>query len=305
MKAMQSENGTTLETYLAERKALIDAALERFLPRAEDGPEIIHQAVRHSLFAGGKRLRPILCVAAAEAVGGGGQDFLSCACALEMIHTYSLIHDDLPAMDNDDYRRGMPTSHRVFGEGIAILAGDALLTEAFHLLSRPEFTRDDNTEKRLQVINLIARAAGTAGMVGGQVMDLQGEGKTVALETLEDMHRRKTGAMLTVSVVSGAILAGATAAQTAVLSRYGQDIGLAFQIADDILNITGNSDVMGKVTGSDVSRGKTTFPALMGLEASRNRLTELVERATAHLSGFDHRAEPLRWIAKYVMERNR
>jgi geranylgeranyl diphosphate synthase type II len=305
MKAMQSENRTTLETYLAERKAIIDAALEWFLPGVEDGPEIIHQAVRHSLFAGGKRLRPILCVAAAEAVGGNGQDFLFCACALEMIHTYSLIHDDLPAMDNDDYRRGMPTSHRVFGEGIAILAGDALLTEAFRLLSSPEFTRDDNTEKRLQVINLIARAAGTAGMVGGQVMDLQGEGKTVALETLKDTHRRKTGAMLTVSVVSGAILAGATAAQTAVLSRYGQDIGLAFQIADDILNVTGDSDLMGKGTGSDISRGKTTFPALMGLEASRNRLTELVERATAHLSGFDHRAEPLRWIAKYVMERNR
>ncbi|MCX5829481.1 MAG: polyprenyl synthetase family protein [Deltaproteobacteria bacterium] len=302
---MQSENGTTLETYLAERKALIDAALERFLPKAEDGPEIIHQAVRHSLFAGGKRLRPILCVAAAEAVGGDGQEFISCACALEMIHTYSLIHDDLPAMDNDDYRRGMPTSHRVFGEGIAILAGDALLTEAFHLLSCPEFTRDDNTEKRLQVINLIARAAGTAGMVGGQVMDLQGEGKTVALETLEDMHRRKTGAMLAVSVVSGAILAGATAAQTAVLSRYGQDIGLAFQIADDILNVTGDSALMGKGTGSDLSRGKTTFPALMGLEVSRNRLAELVERAAAHLAGFDHRAEPLRQIARYIMERNR
>ena len=305
MKAMQSENGMTLETYLAERKALIDAALERFLPKADGGPDIIHQAVRHSLFAGGKRLRPILCVAAAEAVGGHGQDFLSCACALEMIHTYSLIHDDLPAMDNDDYRRGMPTSHRVFGEGIAILAGDALLTEAFRLLSSPEFTRDNNTEKRLQVINLIARAAGTAGMVGGQVMDLQGEGKTVALETLEDMHRRKTGAMLTVSVVSGAILAGATAAQTAVLSRYGQDIGLAFQIADDILNVTGDSTLMGKGTGSDISRGKTTFPALMGLEASRRRLTELVEGAAAHLAGFDHRAEPLRQIARYIMERNR
>ena len=302
---MRSEHGTTLETYLAERKALIEAALERFLPGVEGGPEIIHQAVRHSLFAGGKRLRPILCVAAAEAVGGCGQDSLPCACALEMIHTYSLIHDDLPAMDNDDYRRGMPTSHRVFGEGIAILAGDALLTEAFHLLSRPEFTKDDNTEKRLQVINLIARAAGTAGMVGGQVMDLRGEGKTVALETLEDMHRRKTGAMLTVSVVSGAILAGATAVQTAALSRYGQDIGLAFQIADDILNVTGDSFLMGKGTGSDLSRGKTTFPALMGLEASRRRLTELVAEAAAHLAGFDHRAEPLRQIARYIMERNR
>ena len=302
---MHPEHGTNLETYLAERKALIDAALERFLPGAEGGTDIIHQAVRHSLFAGGKRLRPILCLAAAEAVGGRGHDFLSCACALEMIHTYSLIHDDLPAMDNDDYRRGMPTSHRVFGEGIAILAGDALLTEAFHLLSRPEFTKDDNTETRLQAINLIAQAAGTAGMVGGQVMDLQGEGKTVTLETLEDMHRRKTGAMLTVSVVSGAILARATAAQTAALSRYGQDIGLAFQIADDILNVTGDSALMGKGTGSDISRGKTTFPALIGLEVSRNRLAELVERAAAHLTDFDHRADPLRWIARYIMERNR
>jgi len=302
---MQSDKGATLGAYLAERKALIDAALERFLPRAEDGPEIIHQAIRYSLFAGGKRIRPILCMAAAETIGGSGQNCLSCACALEMIHTYSLIHDDLPAMDNDDYRRGMPTSHRAFGEGIAILAGDALLTEAFHVLSIPEFTNDSDMEKRLQVINLIARAAGATGMVGGQVMDLQGEGKTMAMETLEDMHRRKTGVMITVSVISGAILAGATPAQIAVLSRYGQDIGLAFQIADDILNITGNSDVMGKVTGSDVSRGKTTFPALMGLEVSRKRLTELVERAAFHLADFDHRADPLRWIAKYIMDRNR
>ncbi len=302
---MQSENVTTLETYLAERKALIDGALEEFLPGAGDGPEIIHQALRYSLFAGGKRLRPILCMAAAEATGGRGEDFLSCACALEMIHTYSLIHDDLPSMDNDDYRRGMATSHRVFGEGIAILAGDALLTEAFHLLSRAESTRDDNTEKRFRVINLIARAAGAAGMVGGQVMDLQGEGKTAALETIEDTHRRKTGAMLTVSVVSGAILAGATAAQIAALSSYGQDIGLAFQIADDILNVTGDSALMGKGTGSDISKGKTTFPAMLGMEASRRRLTELVGGAASHLAGFDHRAEPLRQIAGYIMERNR
>ena len=302
---MQPEKGMIRETYLAERKALIDASLEGFLPGKGEGPEIIHQAVCYSLFAGGKRIRPILCVAAAEAIGGHAKDVLSCACALEMIHTYSLIHDDLPAMDNDDYRRGMPTSHRAFGEGIAILAGDALLTEAFHLLSRPEFTRDHNTNKRLQVINFIARAAGTGGMVGGQVMDLQGEGKTAARETIEDMNRRKTGAMLTVSVVSGAILAGATAAQITVLSRYGQDIGLAFQIADDILNVTGDSALMGKGTGSDISRGKTTFPALIGLEVSRNRLAELVERAAAHLTDFDHRADPLRWIARYIMERNR
>lgn len=302
---MQPDKGATLEAYLTERKVLIDAALERFLTGMEGGPEIIHEAVRYSLFAGGKRIRPILCLAAAEAVGGGGQDCLPCACALEMIHTYSLIHDDLPAMDNDDYRRGKATSHRKFGEGIAILAGDALLTEAFHLLSRPEFTKNGNTEQHLQVINLIARAAGMAGMVGGQVMDLEGEGKTLPLETIEDIHRRKTGAMLTVSVVSGAILAGATAAQTAVLASYGQDIGLAFQIADDILNVAGDSVLMGKGTGSDISRGKTTFPALMGLEASRNRLAELVERAAAHLAAFDHRADPLRNIAGYIMERNR
>ncbi len=304
MKAMQSAKGAPLEAYLAERKALIDDALERFLPGAEDGPEIIHQAVRYSLFAGGKRIRPILCLAAAEAVGGGGQDCLPCACALEMIHTYSLIHDDLPAMDNDDYRRGIATSHRVFGAGIAILAGDALLTEAFQLLSRPECTGGD-MEKRLRVINLIARAAGMIGMVGGQVMDLQGEGKSVPLEILADIHRRKTGAMLTAAVVSGAILAGATAAQTAVLSRYGQDIGLAFQIADDILNVTGDSALMGKGTGSDISRGKTTFPALIGLEVSRNHLTELVAGAAAHLAGFNHRADPLRQIAGYIMDRNR
>jgi geranylgeranyl diphosphate synthase type II len=304
MKAMQSDREANLEAYLADRKALIDGALERFLPGTAEGPEIIHQAIRYSLFAGGKRIRPILCMAAAETVGGDGQDCLACACALEMIHTYSLIHDDLPAMDNDDFRRGRPTSHRVFGDGIAILAGDALLTEAFHLLSLPEFTGNKEPGKRLQVINLIARAAGATGMVGGQVMDLDGEGKSLPIEIIEDVHRRKTGAMLTASVVSGAILAGATAAEIDVLYRYSENIGLAFQIADDILNVTGDSALMGKGTGSDISRGKKTFPALIGLEASRQRLAELVEGAAAYLSGFDHRAWPLRHIARYIMDRN-
>ncbi len=293
-----------LEDYLARRKVLVEEALESFLALEAGAPERITAAVRYSLFAGGKRLRPILCLAAAEAVGGVWEEALPCACALEMIHTYSLIHDDLPAMDNDDYRRGKPTNHVVFGEGMAILAGDALLTEAFHLLARPEVMTAVAPARRLMVIQLVARAAGMTGMVGGQVLDVLGEGERLALDVLMDMHQCKTGAMLTVSVVTGAIIAGAGEAEIAVMERYGRQIGLAFQIADDILNVTGDSAVMGKSTGSDASRGKTTFPAILGLEASQAQLAELVSGAAAEVKRLGRRAEPLVRIAEYIMERN-
>jgi geranylgeranyl diphosphate synthase type II len=293
-----------LDAYLSRRKALVEEALDRFLTPPPDAPERLAAAMRYSLFAGGKRIRPILCMAAAEAVGGAAEEVLPCACALEMIHTYSLIHDDLPAMDNDDYRRGKPTSHVVFGEALAILAGDALLTEAFRLLADPGSIPAAPPARRLEVIGLIARAAGDTGMVGGQVLDVLGEGQVLDLYALTDIHRRKTGALLTVSVVTGALLAGADTGQLAALERYGRQIGLAFQIADDILNVAGDSALMGKRTGSDVSRGKTTFPVLLGLEASRARLADLVSGAVTEAQGLGARAVPLARIAEYIMERN-
>jgi geranylgeranyl diphosphate synthase, type II len=297
------DDGRPLKEYLADRKALIDRALAGYLPGEETYPKIIFQAVRYSILAGGKRLRPILCLAAAEAVGGASGPVLPVACALEMIHTYSLIHDDLPAMDNDDYRRGRPTSHKVFGEEIAILAGDALLTEAFHLMTRRELMPGMPPERLLDAIGEIAVAAGFFGMVGGQVLDVRSEGEKVDLETLYRIHRMKTGAMIRVSLRAGAILSGASAEQIDSLSNYGEQIGLAFQITDDILNVEGDPRLLGKETGSDAARGKVTFPALLGVEASRTRVEALIREALASLASFDERAEPLRRIARYIPER--
>jgi geranylgeranyl diphosphate synthase, type II len=292
-----------LKEYLNERKALVDRALDDYLPGDQNEPPLICQAVRYSLLAGGKRIRPILCLAAAETIGGEAEAVLPAACALEMIHTYSLIHDDLPAMDNDDYRRGRPTLHKVFGEDIAILAGDALLTEAFHLLSDRKRMPDIPTDRLLDVAREIAEAAGYRGMVGGQVQDIRAEGEKVGLETLYAIHRRKTGALLRVSLRSGAILAGAEDEALAALSDYGGRIGLAFQIADDILNVEGDPALLGKGTGSDAARGKITFPALLGIEASRARAEELVLQAISSLASFDPGAAPLRAIARYILER--
>ena len=292
-----------LEDYLAGQKALIDEAIEAYLPPEGTYPEVIFQAVRYSLFAGGKRLRPILCLAAATAVGGEARLVLPAACAIEFIHTYSLIHDDLPAMDNDDYRRGRLTSHKVFGEDIAVLAGDALLTEAFELLTRRDLAPGVTPERLLDVANEIASAAGYLGMVGGQVLDVRSEGKKVDVETLYAIHRRKTGAMIRVSLRTGAILNGATEPALAALTGYGERIGLAFQIADDILNVEGDSALLGKGTGSDAARGKITFPALLGLDASRLRAEELIVDALEALAVFDDRDDPLRGIARYVLER--
>jgi geranylgeranyl diphosphate synthase type II len=293
----------SLVAYLSDRKALVDSALEACLQGGQNDPPVIFQAIRYSLLAGGKRIRPILCMAAAEAVGGKAEAVLPAACALEMIHTYSLIHDDLPAMDNDDYRRGRPTSHKVFGEDIAILAGDALLTEAFRLLTSREEMPGMPPERLLDVACEIAEAAGHSGMVGGQVLDIRAEGEEVGLETLYAIHRRKTGALLRVSIRAGAILAGAGEEALAILSDYGGKIGLAFQIADDILNVEGDPLLLGKGTGSDAARGKVTFPSLMGIDASRARAAELVKDAISSLASFDDRAAPLRAIAHYILER--
>ena len=296
-----------LVAYLKEKKGIIDEALDRYLPGEENYPPVIFKAVRYSLFAGGKRIRPILCLASAEAVGGGSgkslHSILPVACALELIHTYSLIHDDLPAMDNDDYRRGKPTNHKVFGEDIAILAGDALLTEAFHLMSRRDLMGDVPPGNLLAVICDIAEAAGYFGMVGGQVVDLQSEGKEVDRETLHYIHSRKTGAMITASVRAGALLAGASKDELHALCAYGRYVGLVFQITDDILNVEGDRALLGKNTGSDASRGKITFPALMGMETSRRKAREFVEQALTAIAAFDYKVRPLREIARYVISR--
>ncbi|MBN2282530.1 MAG: polyprenyl synthetase family protein [Deltaproteobacteria bacterium] len=292
-----------LDAYLRERKELVDEALNERIPAGDPLSSSIFESVRYSLFAGGKRIRPILCMAAAEALGGDSELVLPVACALEMIHTYSLIHDDLPAMDNDDFRRGKPTNHTVFGENIAILAGDALLTEAFRVMSEPAGSPLVPAERILAVIGEISRAAGFYGMVGGQVVDIISEGKAVDLDTLSYIHEKKTGALITVSLRSGAILAGAGDTELAALTQYGGNIGLAFQIADDILDIEGDRDLLGKDTGADGVRGKMTFPALMGIERSREQARRLVEEALSVIASFDERAEPLRLIARFIIER--
>ncbi len=291
-----------LGAYLKDRQKIVEEALRRYLPDEDSIPQELHAAIHYSVFAGGKRIRPILCLAAAEACGGDMAPAMPVACALELIHTYSLIHDDLPAMDNDDFRRGKPTSHKVFGEAVAILAGDALLTEAFVLLSRAEKVRHA-AERRLAVIQEIAHAAGIAGMVGGQALDIRVEKNDLDCAGLTDIHRRKTGALIMAAVKSGAILAGASDDKIQALGVYGSHIGIAFQIADDILNVEGDSNLMGKKTGSDAALGKVTYPALLGLEAARGKLAEHIEMAIAGLAAFDSRALPLRVIARYIMER--
>ena len=300
---MSGERDLPLKEYLDGRKRRIDEALDRCLPTEDFFPPRLFQAMRYSLFAGGKRLRPILCVAAAEAVGGMADFVLPGACALEMIHTYSLIHDDLPAMDDDDFRRGKPTCHKVFGEGVAILAGDALLTEAFHLLAGRDLAERIPEKTVVAAVRIVAEAAGHSGMVGGQTVDVLSEGKPADAETLQYIHSRKTGAMIVASVKLGAVLSGAGEEQVAALASYGGRAGLAFQIADDILNVEGDRKLLGKNTGSDVSRRKMTYPGLLGLDAARDKARELVEAAVNDLAEFDHRAEPLRKIARYILER--
>ena len=296
------ENEVFLKAYLQDRQKIVEEALEYYLPREDNIPADIYKAVRYSVFNGGKRIRPILCLAAAEAVGGDLGQAIPVACALELIHSYSLIHDDLPAMDNDDFRRGKPTCHKVFGENIAILAGDALLTEAFVLLSHVEKVRL-SAERRLAVIQEIAKAAGICGMVGGQALDVL-SGKSVSDEgTLYEIHRRKTGALIVAAVKSGAIIFNARKDKIQALAEYGINVGLAFQIADDILNVEGDRELMGKETGSDDAHDKLTYPSLLGLDLAKEKLAKYIDAAEASLSGFDERARPLLVIARYIMER--
>jgi len=293
-----------LKKYLKERCTLVDEALDRYLPPADELPQSIHKSMRYSVFAGGKRVRPILLLAACDAVGGDIGNAMPAACAMEMIHTYSLIHDDLPAMDDDDFRRGNPTNHKVFGEAIAILAGDALLTEAFILLSNPDYMGNTAAARLLPVVHEISRCAGSRGMVGGQVVDMESEGKPdIDLATVQYIHTRKTGALIKASVKAGAILGGADGARLDAVTRYGEAIGLAFQIADDILDIEGTTEEIGKDAGSDVARGKATYPAVMGIAEAKRRAAELAEMALDALSVFDEKADPLREIARYVVYR--
>jgi geranylgeranyl diphosphate synthase, type II len=290
----------TLAEYVVEQQIRVEEALRRLVPPESTPPESIHKAMRYSLFAGGKRIRPILCIAAAQAVSDSPAGIESAACALELIHTYSLIHDDLPALDNDDLRRGRPTCHKVFGEAIAILAGDALLTLAFQVLAQ----LDCEHERKTRLIEELALAAGTVdGMIGGQVHDLEGEGQHPTAALLEAIHRAKTGALLKASLRMGAIYAGANDDQLQALSCYGEHIGLAFQIVDDVLDVEQPSEALGKTAGKDAKQQKITFPAVYGLERSRAMAEQ--ERIAAHLAlrAFDDRAERLRALADFIVRR--
>jgi geranylgeranyl diphosphate synthase type II len=291
-----------LHQYLKERAAIIERALASAVP-GHDGLEArLFEAMRYSLLDGGKRLRPILALASCEAVGGSIDDSMSYACALEMIHTYSLIHDDLPIMDNDDLRHGKPTNHKVYGDAIATLAGDALVTDAFAAVARLPIAKK-HPEVVLEVIAELSDASGSRGMVSGQVIDLLGEGRTMNLEQLEYLHSKKTGALFLASVVGGARLGGATPPQIDSLSKYARALGLCFQVVDDLLDVEASTEQMGKRTNKDQAAGKNTYPVLMGVEQSRALACDLESRAQAALVNFDHRAEPLRAIASFVVER--
>jgi len=294
------ETAFDLESYLSERQVLVEAALDHSLPMVY--PEKIYSAMRYSLLAGGKRLRPILCLAACELTSGTVEIALPTACALEMVHSMSLIHDDLPVMDNDDYRRGKLTNHKVYGEDIAILAGDALLAYAFEFIV--EKTKKVPAKRLLQVVAKLSHAVGATGLVGGQVVDLESEGlQNIEIETLNFIHSHKTGALLEASVLSGAILAGASEEVLQHLSRYAYDIGLAFQIIDDVLDITTTSEALGKTIGKDEKAQKVTYPRLWGIEESKHQAKKLVEAAKAELAPYGEKAMPLMAIADFIIAR--
>jgi len=292
-----------LKETLTEGQQLTDSALDRLIPLETQHPASIHKAMRHSVFAGGKRLRPILCMEAGRMIAGSlpaGIEELGAA--LEMLHTYSLIHDDLPALDNDDLRRGRPTCHKAFGEAIAILAGDALQTQAYEVLSRLKCP----AEARVRIIEEIARGTGTVdGMIGGQVVDLEAEHTKPTPEMLEYIHRSKTAALITASLVSGGLYAGANDSQVARLRAFGLGIGLAFQIVDDILDVTQTSEQLGKTAGKDTASEKATYPALFGIEKSQQRADELVNKAFAELNTFGPGAETLKELARFLIERKK
>jgi geranylgeranyl diphosphate synthase type II len=292
----------TIAEYIAEQQKRVERALDRWVPAEQQDPAIIHRAMRYSLFAGGKRIRPVLAMSAAEVVSDATEGIESAACSLELIHTYSLIHDDLPALDNDDLRRGRPTCHKVFGDAMAILAGDALLTLAFEGLAKLEGVE---AARRIALVSELASASGTVGgMIGGQVNDLEGEGKRPTAAILESIHRAKTGALLRASVRMGAIYAAAQSEQLRALTAYGEHIGLAFQIVDDILDVEQSSEALGKTAGKDAQQQKITFPAVYGLERSREMAEN--ERVAAHLAlaSFGERAERLKQLADLIVRRN-
>jgi len=293
-----------LSAYIKNKNQQINVALEKILLDSQPFEPIV-EAMKYSLMAGGKRIRPVLCLAAAEAVGGKSQAVLPAACALEMVHTYSLIHDDLPAMDNDDLRRGKPTCHIAFDEATAILAGDALLTLAFEVLSSVQFTDENQASGWLKVIHIISTAAGYRGMIRGQMLDMAAEGRHLTVDELKSMHALKTGALIEASLLCGALLADARKRQREILKTYARNIGLAFQVTDDILNVEGNPKIMGKAVGTDELREKSTYPALLGLETSRQFAKNLVDEALQALAVFDKEADPLRALATYIIERKR
>jgi geranylgeranyl diphosphate synthase type II len=291
-----------LSSYLQESTDAVNAALDQFLPKAKTKPSTIHTAMRYSIFAGGKRLRPALCIAAAEACGGERDKALAFACAVECIHTYSLIHDDLPAMDNDDFRRGKPTNHKVYGEGIAILAGDGLLTQAFEILVQGKATKRYSHQ---DMVLELAHASGSLQLIAGQVADLEGEGKKISQKELQYIHERKTSALLRCAVRLGGMSANCTEAQLKGLSDFGYYVGLAFQVIDDILDVTQTTEQLGKTAGKDLTAQKATYPSIVGLEKSRKIAARLTGQAFEALKPFKGRAVALEALAKYLLERDR
>jgi geranylgeranyl diphosphate synthase type II len=300
--ARTAASGFDLQRFLQTRTAAVNAALDRYLPPETARPATIHKAMRYSLFAGGKRIRPALCLAAAAACGGRESDAMPLACAVECIHTYSLVHDDLPAMDNDDFRRGKPTNHKVFGEGIAILAGDALLTQAFEIAAQ---CRGWPRYPHKTIFRELAHAAGSLQLIAGQVADLESEGKHVSLDDLRYIHERKTSALLCCAVRLGGMSANCTPAQLRALTRFGYHVGLAFQVIDDILDVTQTTQQLGKTAGKDLRSRKATYPAIVGLEKSRQIAGELTEKAFAALKPFKGRAVALAALAEFLLNRER
>jgi len=289
-----------LKDYLTDRAARTDAAMEDFLPKSNARPATIHAAMRYAVFSGGKRLRPILCIAAAEACGGEISDALPPACAVELMHTYSLVHDDLPAMDDDDLRRGRPTCHKVYGEGIAVLCGDALLTEAFAILVQTHSTKRYGAR---DYISELAETGGSRKLIGGQVMDLEGEGKQLTKRDLVRIHEAKTAALLTCSLRLGAMTANASSKKLAAITDFGHALGLAFQVIDDILDVTQSTEVLGKTAGKDQAVGKSTYPGVIGLDASRKEAARLTRAAMAALEPLGRKASRLREIGAYLLDR--
>ncbi|BCA55784.1 Geranylgeranyl pyrophosphate synthase, chloroplastic [Nitrospira sp. KM1] len=292
-----------IKDYLELKRLEVDHFLDHVAPAAAVHPLTLHESMRYSLMAGGKRIRPILAIATAEAVGSSPPGLMAVACSLELIHTYSLIHDDLPAMDNDDFRRGKPTNHKVYGDAMAILAGDALLTLAFDLCSRPDLMKRCPPERQVRLIQELAHGSGNLGMVAGQVLDIEAEHRDIDLPTLQNIHKHKTGMLIRAAVRMGAIAAGATDRQLDDVTGYAEDIGLAFQIADDVLNVTGTREELGKNPNTDAERGKKTYPAFYGVEGAKRLADECVTRAIDRLHAFGTSADALRDIARYITSR--